>query len=67
MRNLEERFTSHVMNDEQIKTSNAVRTAVIITAKTFESLPEGREKALAMTKLEEALMWANKSIVLEEL
>ena len=54
------------MNEEQIKTSNAVRTSIIIAATTFEALPEGREKSLAMTKLEEALMWANKSIVLEE-
>lgn len=55
------------MNEDQIKTSNAVRTSVIIAAKTFENLPDGREKSLAMTKLEEALMWANKSIALEEL
>lgn len=27
-----------------------------------ESVPEGREKSLAMTKLEEVMMWANAAI-----
>jgi hypothetical protein len=28
--------------------------------------PDGREKALVMTHLEEALMWANKGIALQD-
>lgn len=28
----------------------------------FEALPAGREKALALTKLEEAVMWARKAL-----
>jgi hypothetical protein len=28
--------------------------------------PHSRERSLAITKLEEALMWANKAIVFEE-
>lgn len=66
MRNLKERFKPHVMNQNQIDLSNEVRSVIIMTATTLDKLPEGREKALAYTKLEEALMWANKSIVLEE-
>lgn len=30
------------------------------------TLKDGREKSIVVTKLEEALMWANKSIALEE-
>lgn len=32
----------------------------------IENTPESREQSLAITKLEESLMWAIKAIVLEE-
>ena len=66
MPDLKDRFRPHVMNQNQIDLSNEVRSVIIMTATTLDKLPEGREKAIAYTKLEEALMWANKSIVLEE-
>jgi len=37
---------------------NALTLAEVISKKC----PDGREKSLALTKLEEAVMWANESI-----
>lgn len=63
---LAHRFTSHPMGDEQRLRSDAIRRAMKTAAGRVDSLcPGGREKALALTKLEEALMWANASIARE--
>jgi hypothetical protein len=37
----------------------AIRATIVIID---ESIPDGREKSLAMTKLEEALMWATAAV-----
>lgn len=43
--------------------SNAVHAAIVETAGEIEALvPDGRWKSLALTALEEALMWADKAI-----
>lgn len=43
--------------------SGAVHTAIVDAAGEVEALvPDGRWKSLALTALEEALMWANKAI-----
>lgn len=43
--------------------SESVRTAIVDAAGEVEALvPDGRWKSLALTALEEALMWANKAI-----
>lgn len=61
---LERRFTYHAPpSDVEINKYKAIRAntfhmAVLIN----DSCPEGREKSLAVTHLEEAVMWANASI-----
>jgi len=47
--------------------SNAVQSAIVDAASEVEAnVPEGRWKSLALTALEEALMWANKAIFNEQ-
>lgn len=67
MNDLEKRFTYHPPKGDQ-----AVRYAQIrADAKQFalmidELAPDSREKSLAVTALEEAVMWANAAIARNE-
>lgn len=58
------RFAYHPPKDDAaVKAHGQVRYEVGDTARVLdELLPDGREKALAITKLEEAMMWANAAI-----
>lgn len=61
--NIEKNFTYHAPKGEQPEMYAAIRAK----AKEFAELvdltcPDGREKSLAMTKLEESVMWANAAI-----
>ncbi|SKM81285.1 Uncharacterised protein [Mycobacteroides abscessus subsp. massiliense] len=57
------RFDYHRPSDAKVQVHEAVRTGASALAHQLDAvLPPGREKALAMTKLEEALMWANAAI-----
>lgn len=61
------RFTYHPPKDGQALTYEQIREA----AKKFAFLiaglcPESRERSLALTKLEESVMWANAGIARNE-
>jgi hypothetical protein len=60
---LENRFTFHPASPETGTRHYQIRNMCNEMSKQLnEQLPEGREKALAITKLEELMMWANAAI-----
>ena len=63
IKDLENRFTYHAPKEGQPEKYAEIRSVGFLLAKTINALcPEGREKALAVTKLEEAIFWANAAI-----
>lgn len=63
---IDKRFTYHPPKVENVDKFSAIRTEAREFAKIINSLvPEGREKSLAITKLEEVVMWANAGIARE--
>ena len=67
MNNIENNFTYHAPKEDQISRYEEIRQNCKITAKVIDALcPDSREKSLAMTKLEEAVMWANAAIARNE-
>lgn len=63
-RDIDNRFAFHPADTQEKQDLHAeVRSAAGSAANLFnEILPEGREKSTAMTKLEEAMFWANASL-----
>ncbi len=61
---IENRVTFHpTRNDGDVKAHDAVRAVVRAAMKEFNALcPDGRDKALAFTKLEEAMFHANAAL-----
>ncbi len=61
------RFTYHPPHGDQTERYQQIRAAGRTLAKLLIACcPDSRERALALTKLEEAVMWANASIARNE-
>jgi hypothetical protein len=67
MEDLKKRFTYHSPKDDQPSRYQKLRAKAYELAEDINGCcPESREKSLALTKLEEAVMWANASIARNE-
>ncbi len=63
---LERRFTYHPATGDQPDRYQAIRSSALALAKLISaSCPPGRERSLAITNLEQAVMWANAGIARE--
>lgn len=64
---IERSFTYHPPTGNQPVRYQMIRSDAMDLAKLIEeSCPDSREKSLAFTKLEEAVMWANAAIARNE-
>ena len=64
---LKNRFTYHPPFGDQTKRYEEIRDNAFALAELIDKLcPDGREKALAITNLEEVVMWANAAIARNE-
>jgi hypothetical protein len=64
---LANRFTYHPPKDGQADRYERIRAFAHSTARAInETAPDSREKSLAITHLEDAVMWANAAIARNE-
>jgi len=60
---LENAFTYHAPTEDQVKDYNKIRSEGKRLATVINKLcPDSRERSLALTKIREAVMWANAAI-----
>ena len=59
----DKRFDSYEMDEDKKIRCLQIRNVVKQLAYVIDNVcPDGREKSLSLTRLEEAVMWANKSV-----
>jgi hypothetical protein len=64
---LRNRFTYHAPKGDQAARYEAIRDDALAMAMNIDTrCPDSREKSLALTHLEDAVMWANASIARNE-
>lgn len=64
---LDEIYTYHAPKGDQTERYENLRaTAKFLATMITEKCPDSRERALALTKVQEAVMWANASIAINE-
>lgn len=67
MKDIENTYTYHTPRGSQHERYTAIRAKAKELAELFEDCcPDSREKSLAHTNLEQAVMWANASIARNE-
>lgn len=64
--NDKDHFDYQTPNEAQLEKIADIRAAYKAARESFASLPRSREAALALTALEESLMWANKAVIFTE-
>lgn len=63
---LEDRFHYHRPDAEAIGAHQTVTQALLDAARVIrDTVPEGRGLAMALTKIEEARMWANQGVAVD--
>ena len=67
MEELANRFRYHAPREDQVERYEEIRRmGLTLATVVYGSCQESREKALALTKIEEAVMWANAAIARNE-
>lgn len=62
-KDLEKRFTYHAPKNDQPARYQMIRQEALALAYSIDNAcPDGREKALAITNLEQVVFWANAAI-----
>jgi hypothetical protein len=64
---LKHRFTYHPPKGDQVERYQTIRDEGYLLAELIDDLaPDSREKSLALTHVEDAVMWANAAIARNE-